>query len=362
MAGIVFYVSGHGFGHAVRSAQVIGALRAIRSDLPIWVRTPAPAWLFPGGLSVESVQLDVGVVQRGSLYVRPVATLSEYADVIATEPAVLAREAAFVTRVGARCLAADIPSAAFEIASRAGVPGVAIANFCWDWIYEPYAAKAPGFRPVLEHIRQQERLAQTLLRLPFAGDLSHFRKIRDIPMIARRSSADQGALRRRFGIDTNQPVALLSFGGYGLDEATGAGLARWRDWLFVTATPGRQRARQGNLLELPSEVVPYVDFLAMADAVITKPGYGIVSDCLANQVPVLYSDRGRFREYAVLAGALRRYGRAVFIPRAALTAGDVGPYLDRLMSLTRPWALLPTDGAEVAARYLLEIAEGHEPT
>ena len=42
----VFYISGHGFGHASRQTEIISALRAIRPNLRIVVRTSAPRWLF----------------------------------------------------------------------------------------------------------------------------------------------------------------------------------------------------------------------------------------------------------------------------------------------------------------------------
>ena len=43
---IVFYISGHGFGHASRSIEVINAILARRPETRIGVRTSAPRWLF----------------------------------------------------------------------------------------------------------------------------------------------------------------------------------------------------------------------------------------------------------------------------------------------------------------------------
>ena len=37
-----------------------------------------------------------------------------------------------------------------------------------------------------------------------------------------------------------------------------------------------------------------------SDVVVTKPGYGIISECLANDTALLYTDRGHFIEYDVL--------------------------------------------------------------
>jgi len=46
-ADLVFYVSGHGYGHATRSVALIAALRRMSPDpLRIHVRSGAPRWIF----------------------------------------------------------------------------------------------------------------------------------------------------------------------------------------------------------------------------------------------------------------------------------------------------------------------------
>jgi len=96
----------------------------------------------------------------------------------------------------------------------------------------------------------------------------------------------------------------------------------------------------------------YEDLVAHADAVITKPGYGIVSDCLANRTPVLYTPRGRFAEYGALVAGLERFGVAAFIGNEDLLAGNWRGSLDALLRLPRTWPDLPANGAEVAAGIL----------
>jgi predicted glycosyltransferase len=47
-ASLLYYVSGHGYGHARRSAEVVRALRSIAPDVNVYVRTSAPAEPFQG--------------------------------------------------------------------------------------------------------------------------------------------------------------------------------------------------------------------------------------------------------------------------------------------------------------------------
>ena len=362
---IALYTSSHGFGHAVRCAILCRALRAACPDLRIVARTAAPAWIFPAGVEVEPCIVDTGVVQPNSLDIHAQATLERYAAQVAGEEPGIEAEAARMRAIGARAIVADVPSAAFEIAARAGIPGIALANFSWDWIYEPFADGGPEYAPLLDHLRSQYAKASLLLRLPFHGDLGAFPVVEDIPLIARRSAAEPAETRRRLGLPLNAPLVLFSFGGHANDGPDEARLAHLDDYAFVatattrdatTSANSRAIRRGRNLFLLPQLADGYVDLLAACDVVVTKPGYGIVADLIANRVPALYVSRGGFREEPVLIAALEDEARAVSLERSALDTLDLGSALERLQVLDRPWTARPLDGAETAARRILALA------
>lgn len=354
MADIVFYVSSHGYGHAVRQGELVRTLMRLAPDLRIEVRSHAPDWLFEAGVRLVDRTVDVGVVQRETFRVEQRETLARYAALITEQPAMLDAEAAELREGGVRLIVADVPSAAFEIASRAGVPGVGVTNFSWDWIYEPYVAGAPEYAPVLDHLRAQYARADLLLRLPFHGDLSCFPIIQDIPLIARRSSGDRVETRRRLGLPLDVPVVLISFGSFPIGGQEAGRLAELPYAFVATRSDRGQPAGSArNLFVLPPQRDAYIDLVAACDAVVTKLGYGIVADCLANRVPILYASRGDFREEPILDDAVARLGRAVRIPLKALWEWDLGPYLESLLRMERPWNDLRLDGAEVAAGELL---------
>ena len=358
---LVLYTSSHGFGHAVRCAGLCRALLKLLPELHIVVRTMAPAWIFSEGVQVEACAIDVGVVQPNSLEIDARATLERYAERLPAEPAIIEAEAAHLRQLCARVVVADVPSAAFEIAARAGVPGIALANFSWDWIYEPFVESLPEHAPLIEHIRAQYRQASLLLQLPFNEGLGVFPTVEDVPLLARRSTADRTDTRRRLGLPRDAQLVLTSFGGHASADLDLDGLAALHEYAFVTTTSevgGAETAvRHGkNLFLLPPLKDAYVELLAACDVVITKPGYGIVADLIANRVPALYVSRAGFREEPVLVRALEREARAIQLDRAALDALDLRPALDQLAALDRPWTDRPLDGADVAARRILQVA------
>lgn len=352
---LVYYVSGHGFGHAVRSAEIMRALLRRRPDLTIHVRTSAPTWLFPPAVRHTPVELDVGVIQPDALRVDVERTLARAGQLAENGDAISAAEAEALRQAEAGLVVADIPALAFKAARRAGLPAVAIANFSWDWIYEPYVADRPAYRPLLAWLRDAYALADELLRLPLHGELSAFPVIRDVPLVVPRASAPRAELRARFGFGAAERLVLLSFGGLGIDGLDATALGRWPRYRFLATR--KELRGTGNLPPnvqcLAVQQERYADLVAACDAVVSKPGYGIVANCLAGRVPLLYTERDSFREYPVLVDALERHGHAALIPRAELLAGQLGPWLDALLARTPRWTPLRTDGAEVVAERLL---------
>ncbi|MCC7106373.1 MAG: hypothetical protein IT307_14630 [Chloroflexi bacterium] len=354
---VAYYVSSHGFGHAVRSAQVLRALRPLLPDHRFFACTDAPAWLLPRDTRVRPITLDVGVVQADALRLDPLATLSRAAQLLRAEEDDSAREAAWLREIDARIVVADIPSTPLLAAARAGIPSVAISNFSWDWIYRSYAARHPEYNWVVERLRRAYGRATLLLRLPYAGDLSAFPVLEDIPLVARRPSRPSTEVRRELGLaDEQRPIVLFSFGGLGLAGLSGEGfgrLARYRFLIQSDELPAD--ASPENVTRLERVQRGYENLVAASDLVVTKPGYGIAADCLAARRPVVYTDRGDFAEFPVLSAGMERDGRAVYIPQQALWTGDLQPYLERALALDKPWGDLRLDGAEVAARRIAQL-------
>src|SRR6187549_836125 len=78
---VVFYISGHGFGHASREVEVINTIGANRPDLTIVLRTAVSEALLTRTLRTEVTRLegpcDTGVIQRDSVTHDDEATVRE---------------------------------------------------------------------------------------------------------------------------------------------------------------------------------------------------------------------------------------------------------------------------------------------
>ncbi len=355
---VAFYITGHGLGHATRMVAVMQVLREAHPAVRLLARTSAPLALFAAHLGAAVMvvpgAVDVGTVQHDSLRLDKAASLTAYAAFLAERPDRVQSEARWLREVGAALVVGDIPPLAFEAAAAAGIPGIAITNFSWDWIYASYVAQGQTQAPLLRKIREAYGRASLLLRLPLHGDLSAFPVIRDIPLIARRVPRDRRAVRAALGITEQDPLVVLSFGGFDLYGIDFGRLGRLEGYRFAVSR--EVVGAPGNVLGVPPSVIRHDELVAAADAVITKPGYGIVSECLAHRIPVVYTSRGEFAEYGPLVEGLHRYTAATFISNEDLLAGCWEPALRKVVGAVLPAERLEATGAAVAARILLEAA------
>jgi L-arabinokinase len=335
-------------------AAVASALAGRVSGLRLSLISTTPEWLYRLNLScpfrLRARAIDVGVIQPDSLTVDRGSTLAAYARMLERQPAAIEEEAETLRRDGVHLIVADIPPAAFLVARRAGLPCVGISNFSWDWIYADYVRAFPEHAPILEAIRDAYGQADLFLRLPFSGPCDAFKTIRDIPMIARRARRAREEVRRALGLDGSSPVILLSFGGLDIRGIDFDRVETLQEYCFLTTQPPPRPLRNVRVVTLNG--TRYEDLVAQADAVITKPGYGIVSDCLANRTPVLYTSRGEFAEYPCLVAGLRRFGVSAFIGNRDLLTGNWRGSLEALLTRPMAWPDLPANGAEVAADIL----------
>ena len=372
----VFYVSGHGFGHTIRQIEILNALSSLDPTLPIVIRTSAPQWLFErtarGAWTLVPGDVDTGVVQHDSLTLDAAVTIERAAAFYRDLEARAREEAGLLRRHDASVVIADAPPLACAAAAIAGVPSAICANFTWDWIYAAYAAElrtAPGLLAV---IRGAYARASAGWRMPMHGGFETVAPIVDLPFVARQPRQDvtREELRRALGLPTDRPLALISFGGYGAQPLPLDRLDCGPEWGIVlvernlppeSGSHGRSAGLQACPIRLDESAIysaglRYQDVVRAVDVVITKPGYGIISDCVASGTAILYTSRGRFAEYEVLVGEMPKYLRCRFIGNDDLRSGRWREPLEELLALPAPPERPRVDGAGVVAGMIAGLA------
>ncbi len=361
-APIAFYITAHGFGHGVRSSDIIRAYKRQHPEHPAYIVSGLPAAFFQARLgdvlspfdTIRNASFDVGMVQQDAIRTDVEATLAATLDLCHRAEELVLGEQDYLSRNGIRAVVADIPGIPLAAAKRAGIPAIAIGNFSWDWIYAEFAARDPRWQPVIEHFQGCYRQADLLLRLPFPCDTGVFRRIEDVPLLAELGRSRRDELARDFGASLEKRWVLLSFTSLQWEPGALRKLQALQDYEFFVVRPFDWPDTGLHAVE-PARY-PFSDVVASVDVVVSKPGFGIVSDCIANGKPLIYADRTDFAEYEVLVDAIALYLRNHHIPSSDLYAGDLLPALEHVLTAPEPAERLGRGGAGLAARRIYELA------
>jgi hypothetical protein len=351
---LLYYVSGHGFGHARRSMEVINAILVHSPDAFVTVRTSAPPRLFQplSPACVERSEIDVGMAERDTLTIDANGTFERLVKLCAEADQLVAIEVEAVRRLRPDVILADVPFLAGEVAAAAGVPCFAVSNFTWDWICDPLLAGEPAYVAVRKRMQLGYGRMTACLQLPLGGVSEAFGQVIPTPLIAGRSERDSTDTCRAIGVsptDSRRRLLVALRGGVS-DKILRTVAVEAGDYLFLL--PGGQSVADApqNLHSIPPTAsVTFADLAAASDVVLSKLGYGIVSDCIAAEKRLLWPRRKGFREDDVVEHEGPAYLRMREVPTADFDAGRWRAALDELIALPEPTGQLPTDGADHAA-------------
>lgn len=361
---VLFYVSGHGFGHATRMFAIMDALIAMEPTAHIYVRTGVPKRLFEGlptsFFNHYKVTLDIGAVEKDLFSQDVYSTLSRYSEIGASQDRIVDAETKFVKKERIDVIVSDIPPLASEVGQAAGVPTVAIGNFSWDFIYEPYIHSYPSFAGLIDEIRASYEKTDMLLRLPFHDDMTAFPRQRDIPLVVRKQVAGPEETRSRLGIHPGDPrsIILVALRTYEVIPPRAIQeLAESDEFIVLSFDPLPFKAEGGvHVLSPQWQPSEFPDVIGISDLAISKLGYGIVSECVAGRTPLMYIPRDDFAEYEVLRSGMRGVLPSYLAPRDDFLQGKWYDHVKTFLSTQFTWPAVRIDGAEVAAGVILSYA------
>src|SRR5216110_3985934 len=113
MPAIAYYITGHGFGHARRSVELIRQLMTLRPDVEIFFRTTAIPRIFEelgtSRIHLERVELDPGAIEKDLFNIDHAATAAAVRGAVAKRDQLIASELPFLRRQKIQLILCDIP-------------------------------------------------------------------------------------------------------------------------------------------------------------------------------------------------------------------------------------------------------------
>lgn len=333
---VLWHVSSHGWGHAARQRELMLAFRERFPRTEVIIASDVPRWFWRGtGMSRVVRGSPSPAVMESGWELDLSATRERLMQFLRRLDSLLAEELRFHEDLGADLVVSDIDPLPIAAASSAGIPAFGIGNFTWDWILSEL------FPDLEDDIRRVSLLHSggAYLRLPM-GPPGHnpFRRMVDVPLLSGGSCADPEKARLLFPMGMLCLVALRELPPGGLPN-----LPRGIHAISSAPEPLSNTIQNITPEELSSSELSFSDLVAAADVVISKAGYGIISQILALGKPcVLLTGRGFPEERYLLEHMRERSGTVILKPGEEI---DLPGHVRRAVSGPLP-VREAADGAE----------------
>ncbi len=345
--------TGHGFGHAVRSASVAGKIKQLNPDILLILATKAPRWLLEsyidGDFIHRSVSFDVGVIQADSLTMDKIATKAKMEHIINNQNSIMAREINYLKTNKVDLILADIPPLMAKIGKIAEIPCWMMSNFGWDFIYQDWGSE---FTEITDWCSKCYQECDRLFRLPMHEPMTAFSNITDVGLTGGNPRYSIEQLREQFKL-TSPPekTILLTFGGLGLDAIPYQNLSNFADWRFITFD--RQAPDLPNLVKITDTKYRPVDFMAVCSKIVSKPGYSTFAEAIRLDLPIVSITREDFAEARLLLEGIKNYTDHQIIPAKDFFEGS-WDFLNEIPEKPRQKVPLAKDGTEKIAQEIVD--------
>ncbi len=232
----------------------------------------------------------------------------------------------------------NIPYLTLAAAQRLAVPALAYCSLNWADIVKYYFGELPDFRD--EYIPQMYAAYDSARRFVCpapAMDMPDLHNVTPVGPVASVGRQRKQEILERFRLAPRSRLVLISAGGV----PTPIPVNQWpalQDVIWVCGWSFSSERK--DILSIDDFPMPFSDWLASIDAVVTKPGYGMVSETVCHGKPALYVRRGDWAEEPFLIDWWRKHGNVLEIDRDTFFRGNFHPQLQTL------WALPPRPAVE----------------
>jgi hypothetical protein len=301
---ILWHISSHGWGHGARQRELIRHLRLTQPGVHITVASDIPRWFWRSSAVDAFVQgspSPVIIEKNGDIDYG--ATRRHFLDFTGSIGELLKREAAAQAALKPDLVITDIDPLPVKAAEINRIPAFGISNFTWDRVMgEMFSDLGEQSAPITGMYSHG-----VYLKLPMGPDHSPFHSTVNVPLLRAGPPGNPEIVKHLLPRGKICLVALREL-------PCGISFQMPYGFTAVSSLPEPLCTNCMNITpeKLAEDEADFADLLAASDVVVSKPGYGIVSQILAmGKRAVLFTGRKFPDEEFLLPPLVTRSGTAV---------------------------------------------------
>jgi uncharacterized protein (TIGR00661 family) len=299
MKTIAYYISDYGFGHAARSVALIRQLLKMGKDVRVIICHSFALHFLRESLKGENrvtfrkMETDIGYVLRKDSIEPDIEKLNvQYKKYLKKWDFLIEQERVFLQTNKVDFVISDISAFPFEAAYMLGIPSIGISNFTWYTAYQGLIAD-----PLLEPLKEAYEKMTYFFSLAGSKEPDWGMKgTKQFDFFAR--NVDENEVHRiRKLVNPTSDQFIVFFGlGMKIDIEQLERLPIWDSPNCTFIVSSNVQVQRPNVFSIPKDYIESQHYIAAADLIISKPGWGIVSEAVCACKPLLILDRQMMKE------------------------------------------------------------------
>ena len=292
---IAFFISDHGFGHASRNIPIIRYILGANKDIRIIIKTGKNQGEFIRSLLKDFSYrvryfydfMDAGLIlQENSLDIDKEKLTEKVEEYIQSFEEKVYKEFEFLHYYNVSLIVSDIVPWIFKCSKKLNVPSILISNFTWAEIYKEHLSN----EICNEYIECYKLADKALFYELYMDEMKEYIKdYEEVSLCARNFDLVKvDKIKNSF----ERPIVYLSV-GRSVDLKDEIDVSNLPYDFIVT---DGIRIKGHNVYYLPKETPNTQDYLMASDFVITKAGWGTVSEALLGKKKIALLTRGNVAE------------------------------------------------------------------
>jgi hypothetical protein len=342
---IIVDISANGYGHLAQLAPILQNLNKQHPGSSFILRTELDPSICAEFLSIQfelgPKPPDPDMRMRGPLHVDTDGLFSDYVQIFADRRSIIENDAQTLKSLSPDFMITNISVASIAAAKAADVPVVAVSSLNWADVFQSYCGDREGAQEIYQWMIESYSQADLFLLLTPHLPMSWLPNPVSINSIARTGTDRRDALTKLRPADY---YVLASMGGIpGIHSELSLPVIDGVVWV----TPPEWRLQRDDVISRAGLEIPFINLMRSTDAIVTKAGYGSVTEAAANGTRILYTERDNWCETPILEAWMDTHCTAQKLTRESFNSGEFTKILQNLLSTPDPIPIA-TNGAEEA--------------
>jgi UDP:flavonoid glycosyltransferase YjiC (YdhE family) len=302
---IVIYVSDHGFGHAARTIALVRQLKKYNYEIIVknsnaynFLKSQLPEY------KIIKTQTDVGpltnIFSNSPDYEK---TFSLYNNWIDNSKKWIDDEVKFFKNKKIDLIISDISPISIRLANKLGIPCITIANFTWIDILENFPHHKYR-NDIINWLYDSFEMSTLPIRLPLHMKLKGLRKPKNSSLLFRKTTSSKNSILKNLGIK-DKPITVY----LGTNNSKLRFITNNKTLNIIHVHPKYIKINNKKI----NNSIDIQNLISASKLVITKPGYGVFSECIASRCPMLVIPQKNYPEAKVLCKHAKKFGISTIV-------------------------------------------------